>query len=299
MSNKPLKDGQSRRGFTLVELLVVIGIIAVLISLLLPALSKARYQAIVVQCASNERQIGAAMIMYAADNHGYLPRFDLPQLYGTGNLSDLLGGPTQLSPQPGFYAYMNSYYKQPQAIFYDPSGQTDTYNSLFTEFNTGAFPVQFISYAIWVPHLCDGVEVPPVYYKYPPPTSSVVWTGTGPHVVPPNGSVSNRLIKIVDKNAPIHGPIKVGDKGFALNPIITDAIYVSTNVNFSNPASIDFTKLPQINYQTEYGGHYRGGVLDAVNECYVDGHVDRIPAGQVQVRYANVGSPGAPDWVCR
>ena len=62
-----------RTGFTLVELLVVIAILAILLSLILAALSKARASASAVACCANLRQIGVAFHVYAGDNLGRLP----------------------------------------------------------------------------------------------------------------------------------------------------------------------------------------------------------------------------------
>jgi prepilin-type N-terminal cleavage/methylation domain-containing protein/prepilin-type processing-associated H-X9-DG protein len=67
------KPKSAPSAFTLVELLVVIGIIAILVSVLLPTLSRARESANRISCMSNLKQVATAMFMYTEENHGWFP----------------------------------------------------------------------------------------------------------------------------------------------------------------------------------------------------------------------------------
>ena len=103
MSHSP-----KRQAFTLIELMVVIGIIALLISILLPSLSAAREAANKTKCANNLRQIGNAFTAYANDNKGSYPR--LPAAVGVNPILNERGAAygfvpfTEYRNNPGGYA---------------------------------------------------------------------------------------------------------------------------------------------------------------------------------------------------
>jgi prepilin-type N-terminal cleavage/methylation domain-containing protein/prepilin-type processing-associated H-X9-DG protein len=100
-------------GFTLIELLVVVAIIAVLVALLLPALTEARSRAMVVSCAAQEKQLGMAITTYADANNGSIPLIDGPQ-YNEWSVGD----------SPYFYAFVRDGGITNMDLFYCP---TSTY----------------------------------------------------------------------------------------------------------------------------------------------------------------------------
>lgn len=112
------RPSREQAGFTLIELLVVISIIALLISILLPALAQARRTAMLAQCLSNNRQVALASVSYAADFNGILPGRDADR---AGQDTNYLN-PNNLRLARDFIGYIEGFTIERGAdVFYCPN----------------------------------------------------------------------------------------------------------------------------------------------------------------------------------
>lgn len=142
LSFRPADPPARPHGFTIIELMVVVSIIALLIAILMPALRRARFTAQVAVCSSQMHQWAIALTDYAGDNTGFYPRFDGGS--GANNCHDV---------QWAFVKVFQDRYSVQFPLFYCPL-RDPAWSSLKFMNTTGSFA--YMGYCYWVPRIGAG-----------------------------------------------------------------------------------------------------------------------------------------------
>jgi prepilin-type processing-associated H-X9-DG protein/prepilin-type N-terminal cleavage/methylation domain-containing protein len=160
----------SSEGFTLVELLVVIGIIALLIGILLPALNKARQQANLVTCQTHLRQIGQAIYIYTTEGNGVLP-------YGYWNGTNTYNGYDPTKAGDWTTLLTNTLLGKGSSYATQGTGASQFNRGIFLDVDTvpGDAPLHYSSH----PRLMPSIDAPL------PAGSVLLYDGTATHGIIP------------------------------------------------------------------------------------------------------------------
>lgn len=263
-----------RKGFTLIELLVVVSIIALLVSILLPALGKAREQAKRAVCAGNLHSYATCIITYAADHEGEMPNF--PQ--DNGIYIVIVGKP--------FLDFMKGYGLKDEEITCpcvtsDYADYVCWYN--YEQTNPNYQTVKMLGYSLWMTRWTGGYNgrwLPPQF------TDSLVYI--------PNPDIKH------------WGPKKIGDSLAKSNPIIADMVVgMKTAGAYNNPWNIAEDEYLTNRNASIYWGYEDGskqislmnhlqhkwkGKMEMANEAFADGHVEGVNANDLVPRYCHHGS---------
>lgn len=270
----------SRRAFTLVELLVVIGIIALLISILLPALNRAREQARMVKCASNERQIFMYVQMYIQDNRGVYPVppavLDAPPpvttypvawyTYGINTMGmqhfEIINPGTPLATQGALMTYFPASYESRVQIFSCPSALEERVVSLASNpsLSKSNFTYSFNGMLGW--------DFTANYYRSSPPPAnfravkqSQVYHSANKILIFEEESANDGLCEMTSGS---------GGPGTPGNPY-----------NFNGYQGSDKPSTRHLGADTDYPTPPKGLANWVAppgygNYCFADGHVDRL-----------------------
>jgi prepilin-type N-terminal cleavage/methylation domain-containing protein len=267
------------RGFTLVELLVVIGVIAVLVALLMPALKSARISAQRVACLNNLRQIGASVLLYVADYNGTMP---LQPYIGftdsshlTWSYSDAMGfDPSHYNEPYTILAYLDHAYLKSKSAFICPAADPDG-------FFDPSYPYDWKGscYGVATGQCGDGVA-----FSYASPNAD----GTYPN------TYSDTWIRLPQITNPSRR-LMVADKGGLMGSDNVENNWMDIRRGIGGYLWTD----GGIDNSARHGGHPATAtdatVNGKVNFVCVDGHAETDTYNDVQQPTAN--SPSSWNWM--